>query len=168
MNNQTPIITQTISIRCNVKRLRHALQLIQVTITTSSIHFTGGTSTNTYIRLYLLLLRLRLSGLYSLHSCSHFASEGWKVEMTRLGKGWPPTQHHDTLDKEKGKLTTTNTGQTSTQGMAVPHKWVGCLESASSTLRHHDYIKLDPSSSRSSFYSMAFLAYMTLWDFTNA
>ena len=37
-----------------------------------------------YIRLCLLLLRLRLSRLYSLHSYSHFASEGWKVEMTRL------------------------------------------------------------------------------------
>ena len=63
-----------------LKRLRHALQLIQITITTSSIHFTGGTSTNIYIRLYLLLLRLRLSRLYSLHSCNHFASEGWKGE----------------------------------------------------------------------------------------
>ena len=68
----------------SVKRLRHALQLIQVTITTSSIHFTGSTSTNTYIRLSLLLLRLRLSGLYSLHSCSHFASEGWRMKFTRL------------------------------------------------------------------------------------
>ena len=68
----------------SVKRLRHALQLIQATITTISSHFTGGTSTNTYIRLYLLLLRLRLSRLYSLHSCSHFASEGWRIKLTRL------------------------------------------------------------------------------------
>ena len=68
----------------SVKRIRHNLQLIQATITTSSIHFTGGTSTNTYIRLYLLLLKLRLSWLYSLHSCSHFVSEGWRMKFTRL------------------------------------------------------------------------------------
>ena len=42
----------------SVKRLRHALQLIQATITTSSNYFTGGTSTNTYIRHYLLFAEL--------------------------------------------------------------------------------------------------------------
>ena len=53
--------------------------------------------------------------------------------MTMLRQMMTSTQHHDTLDNGKGILTITNVGQTTTQGMAVPHNWVSCLESAYST-----------------------------------